>query len=123
MTSPTQIRNDMRQLREENNAAHDRLDERSAERHTLVMEQLRSMNGTQKEHSVRIAQLEVQQSHNCKELVTAKSERSAIWKLVRSIDKHRARQAGWIAGVALVVVTLMEVVVRPLLATWLKGGG
>ena len=113
MTTPAQIRNDLRQLREENAQSHKELDDRSHDRHASVMAELKRLNGTQREHSIAIAQMHEIQRQNCQRLEKAEDSQASVWKVVRRLDKGSAVRWGYAAGAAAVVVLVLQGMVLP----------
>lgn len=111
MTTIQQVREDLRQFREEN-----------SKKQSDIIVQLREMNGTQKDHSIALAKLATVQALNCTRLDKADRERSTMWKLLRALDRAGARQAAYVAGAIAVVMAAMQFLVLPIIKHLMDGG-
>ena len=116
------ITEDLREFRTEHRegmVTHLAADEKA---HDEILSQLRVMNGTQRDHGLRLVKMEVQQGHQCRGLASARENIDSLFAKIRKIDISRARQAGYIAGVVMVVLGLFQYVIMPVVQHVFSGG-
>ena len=115
MTTVAELRDDMIRWRDVDRQDRMIESEKNQKAHGKIEVKLDTMNGTQREHSVTLAEVATEQVHHCKRLDKGDKERGALFSLTRKLDKSVAMKWGYAAGAAAAVLGILQYVIQPIL--------
>ncbi len=121
MTTIAILRQEIQTARTEDREDRARAEESNKEEHREILTQLKEMNGTQRDHSVKIAEVCKVQEHQGEDIAKGDEERGALFKMVRKLTLDKVRIVSVVAGAVSVVWILLQFVVAPLIQNAIGG--